>query len=396
MKKTFMKTACGLALVCSVQASASGLYLYEVGTEDVGLAGAGQAARAQDAGTIVSNPAGLTRLPGDNLTLGGQALYGDAHYNLDGSGKGPGNVIGWFPGASSFISHSINDDVKVGLGIYGNYGLALHFGDWAGSQLIKDSTLVALTFQPVIAWKIGDKWSIGGGPGINYGLFSLNRDTADGEQKSDDHDWALNGKLGLMFELSDVTRFGLTYTSKTKYDFNVKTDATLTRLPGSPTYSLPLGAAVQTPEQLMFSAFHQINSQWAVLADLGWQDWSAYSGSETSAANQSLQSKARLKDTWHTALGVQFQATPELRLNSGVAYDSSFYKDQDDTSITMPSGDAWRWGVGAQYQLTKQSSMGGAFEYMKMASSTVSDSALGGTYDHPNLYFFTANYSYSF
>lgn len=253
-----------------------------------------------------------------------------------------------------------------------------------------------MTFQPVIAWKIGDKWSIGGGPGINYGLFSLKRDTADGEQKSDDHDWALNGKLGLMFELSDMTRFGITYTSKTKYDFDVKTDVTLNRLPGSPTYSLPLGAAVQTPQQLMFSAFHQMNSQWALLADLGWQDWSAYSGSETSVASRPLQSKDRLKDTWHTALGVQFQATPDLRLNSGIAYDSSFYKNQDDTSITMPSGDAWRWGVGAQYQLTKQSSFGGAFEYMSMQSSTVSDSVLGGTYDHPKLYFFTANYSYSF
>lgn len=396
MQKILSQIACAMSLLCVTQTFASGLYLYEVGTEDVGLAGAGQAARAQDAGTIVSNPAGLTRLQGDNLTLGGQALYGDAHYNLEGEGKGPGNVIGWFPGASSFLSHSVNDDIKVGLGMYGNYGLGLHFNDWVGSQLINDTTLIALTFQPVIAWKIGDKWSIGGGPGINYGLFSLKRNTAEGEEKTDDHDWALNGKLGLLFELSEATRFGLTYTSKTKYDFDVKTDITLNRLPGSPTYSLPLSAAVQTPQQLMFSAFHNLNSQWALLADLGWQDWSAYSGSETSVAGQSLQSQDRLKDTWHTALGVQFQATPEWRLNSGIAYDSSFYKNQNDTSITMPSGDAWRWGVGAQYQLTKQSSVGGAFEYMKMESSTVSDSALGGTYDNPNLYFITANYSYLF
>lgn len=396
MQKILSQIACAMSLLCVTQTFASGLYLYEVGTEDVGLAGAGQAARAQDAGTIVSNPAGLTRLQGDNLTLGGQALYGDAHYNLEGEGKGPGNVIGWFPGASSFLSHSINDDVKIGLGMYGNYGLGLHFNDWVGSQLINDTTLISLTFQPVIAWKIGDKWSIGGGPGINYGLFSLKRNTADGEEKTDDHDWALNGKLGLLFELSEATRFGLTYTSKTKYDFDVKTDITLNRLPASPTYSLPLSAAVQTPQQLMFSAFHNLNSQWALLADLGWQDWSAYSGSETSVAGQSLQSKDRLKDTWHTALGVQFQATPEWRLNSGIAYDSSFYKNQNDTSITMPSGDAWRWGVGAQYQLTKQSSVGGAFEYMKMESSTVSDSVLGGTYDNPNFYFITANYSYLF
>jgi long-subunit fatty acid transport protein len=41
---------------------------YEIGTEDVGLAGAGQAARAQDASTIVTNPAGMTRLPDHMFT----------------------------------------------------------------------------------------------------------------------------------------------------------------------------------------------------------------------------------------------------------------------------------------------------------------------------------------
>ncbi len=49
---------------------ASALYFYEIGTEDAALAGAGQAARAQDASTIVTNPAGMTRLP-DHMFTGG-------------------------------------------------------------------------------------------------------------------------------------------------------------------------------------------------------------------------------------------------------------------------------------------------------------------------------------
>lgn len=42
-----------LSLFCSPLAQASALYFYEIGTEDTALAGAGQAARAQDASTIV-------------------------------------------------------------------------------------------------------------------------------------------------------------------------------------------------------------------------------------------------------------------------------------------------------------------------------------------------------
>ena len=43
-------------------AHAGGLYLYELGTPEVGAAAAGWAARAQDAGTVFTNPAGMTRL----------------------------------------------------------------------------------------------------------------------------------------------------------------------------------------------------------------------------------------------------------------------------------------------------------------------------------------------
>ena len=38
---------------------AGGLFLTEFGTEDVALAGAGWAARAQDASTLFKNPAGM-------------------------------------------------------------------------------------------------------------------------------------------------------------------------------------------------------------------------------------------------------------------------------------------------------------------------------------------------
>ena len=47
---------------------AAGLYLYEVGTPDLGLAAAGRAALAQEASTVMGNPAGMTRLDHSQLT----------------------------------------------------------------------------------------------------------------------------------------------------------------------------------------------------------------------------------------------------------------------------------------------------------------------------------------
>ena len=53
------------ALSLPALARAGGLDLYEVGTSDLGFAGAGTAACAEDASTVYANPAGMTRLSGN-------------------------------------------------------------------------------------------------------------------------------------------------------------------------------------------------------------------------------------------------------------------------------------------------------------------------------------------
>ncbi|UVV75041.1 OmpP1/FadL family transporter [Pantoea agglomerans] len=386
-------------LLVSASSQASGLYLYEIATEDTGLAGAGQAARAQDASTLVTNPAGLTRLPDRMLTGGLQALYGDTPYTLDDNaalnGESPGNTIGWFPGASVFYHQRLNESVSAGIGLFGNYGLGLDFGDWAGERLIKKSTLVGLTLSPAVAWQINDRLSWGAGVGFNYGFLSLTRNVDGQDEKASEHDWALNFRTGLLFDVTEATRIGLAYTSKTEYHFNIDATARFPQL-GNAEFTLPLSSQINTPAQLMLSVVHDLNDRWSVMGDLGWQDWSVYGGNQIYVAGQQVERTSRLRDTWHTAVGLQFRPDERWRLNAGVAYDSSFYKNQDDTAMTMPSGDAWRFGTGAQYQLTPSSSVGAAFEYLNMSSSAVSSPLLRGEYSDPNLYFFSMNYSHTF
>ena len=42
-----------------------------------------------------------------------------------------------FPNASAFYSQKVNDRLYAGVGLYGNYGLGIDFGNWAGDRLIK-------------------------------------------------------------------------------------------------------------------------------------------------------------------------------------------------------------------------------------------------------------------
>ncbi|HKN03142.1 MAG TPA: outer membrane protein transport protein [Buttiauxella sp.] len=393
MKKSIV--ACSGLLLASFS-HASGLYFYEIGTEDTALAGAGQAARAQDASTIVTNPAGMTRLPDHMFTGGLQVMGGDINYQLDNSRQSPGNVMNLFPNASSFYSQKISEDLYAGIGLYGNYGLGIDFGDWAGDRLIKKSTMVAMTLSPSLAWKLSDRVSIGGSVNANYGFLSLTRNVDGDDKTQKDHDWAMSYRLGLLMDLTDQTRAGITWNSKTDYDFNIDAQARFPNL-ANVDFTLPIGAQVRAPQQIMLSLVHDIDKQWSVMGDLGWQDWSQFGAPQITAAGETLDKTSRLKDTWHTAVGVQYRPTEEWRLNAGVAFDSTVYKDQSDAALTLPTGDEWRFATGAQYQLSQASNIGIAVEYLHMQSSKIqSPAVLAGNYDNPYLWFASVNYSYQF
>ena len=92
MKPSPTRVAAALLLAAATgPAAAGGLLLYEVGTADVGLASAGYSARAQDASTVFTNPAGMTRLDGTQVTLGSQLLYGGFDFSI---GEGTSAALG--------------------------------------------------------------------------------------------------------------------------------------------------------------------------------------------------------------------------------------------------------------------------------------------------------------
>lgn len=400
MKNTLRNSIVVAALGLPPLAQAGGLYLYEVGTSDLGFAGAGTAARAEDASTVYGNPAGMTRLSGNQLVAGAQMLYGKAEYEVDGTAllgtRDPGNVIGWLPGGSLFYSHSIDDRLKLGVGVYGNFGLALDFGDsWAGRNLVDNTAMMAMTIQPSLAYRIDDKWSLGIGLTANYGLLKLERVALAGGGNPDekDTDWEFGGRVGLMFEPSKATRLGLVWTSKVEYDFSI--NATVTGLLGR-THTFPVKASVNAPQQVMASIYHTLNDRWAVTGNLGWQDWSRFSQNTVETNAGTTTSSLKLQDTWHVAVGARYQYDATTKINAGVAYDNSFYKNQNQTSFALPNGDTWRFGTGVQYTLSPKSELGLAAEYARSDSSSDPSRLLSGKYDHPYMVFLSAHYSYRF
>jgi long-subunit fatty acid transport protein len=84
-KLMFIISALSLGIFVPGMALGGGLIAYEIGTADVGLASAGYNARAQDASTVFTNPAGMTRLEGTQVLAAGQIEYGRTQFSI-GSG----------------------------------------------------------------------------------------------------------------------------------------------------------------------------------------------------------------------------------------------------------------------------------------------------------------------
>lgn len=393
------KTILAVAIAWPLAAHAGGLYLYEIGTSDLGLAGAGTAARAEDASTVYANPAGMTRLAGDQLTVGAQALYGKADYKLDGqgalNGSNPGNAIGWLPNASIFYSHSVSEQLKLGIATYGNFGLSEDFGSsWAGKNLVNKTALMALTIQPTIAYRFSDQWSLGAGLTANYGYLSLEREALVGRntRKSSDGDWGFGARIGALYEPSKSTRVGLVYNSQADLSFNVdKTVAIDNR-----THTLPFGADVTMPQQLMGSVYQQLSDRWAMMGNIGWQNWSKFADATIETNLGTTTSSLQLQDTWHIAYGAQYKLNPQTKFSAGIAYDSSMYKNQSQTSFAMPNGDTWRFGAGVQQALSAKDDLGFAVEYLRSDSASDPSALVSGSYSHPQMFFMAVNYTHRF
>jgi long-chain fatty acid transport protein len=405
----------------SGSAYAGGISLYEFGSPDVGLAAAGYAARAQDAATVFTNPAGMSRLEKSQVLGGLQALYGDVKFNPDSatttSGGSGGNAVGWMPGGSLFVVQKLNQDWSIGFGVLSYFGLGEKYDDnWVGRYYVQESMLLGMTLTPAVSYRVNDWLSIGAGLNVMYGY--LNNEVAinnagtqpDGQLKYKDEEWGYGGNFGILVEPKPGTRFGLTYLTEVKLDFSDVPEfsglgpvlATVLRNRGLTTNNLDMSMTV--PQMVMFSVYHELNPKWAIMGNVGWQDWSRFGkvdvGINTSNP-QSLTVDSDYKDTWHVALGVQYRHSPVWTFSCGIAYDSSAV-DDDKRTVTLPMGEAWRFALGAQYSLNPNLTLGAAYEFLWSGDMSVDQERgplagrVSGEYSNTNMSIFALNLSWKF
>jgi len=370
-------------------AQAGGIMLYEIATPDIGLASAGYAARAEDASTLFKNPAGMSQLDGDQLQTGLQALYGSVSFTPSGNtspllgSDGGGNAVGWLPGASLFVVIPIGEKFRVGLGTLSYFGLAEDYNDhWVGRYYVQKSALVGMTLMPSASYSVTDWLSIGAGLNAMYGYLDTqmavnNGGAPDGQMSLTDRTWGFGANVGLLFKAGEKTRVGMTYLSAVNLDFSAAPtfNGPSPIGPFGPADRSALNLGTTVPQSVMLSVYHDLNERWAIMADVGWQDWSQFGYVQAGIENGATTTlNLKYQDTWHGALGAQYRPTEKWTLSGGAAFDSSAVTSENRT-VTLPMGQTWRFGLGAQYQLSKSVNLGAACTFMWAGDMSVNQTS---------------------
>lgn len=383
MSKRVVKTSLFIALATTASHSfAGGFAINEQSVSSMGTAFAGRSSSADDASTVFGNPAGMARIKREQVS-GGIALI---HAKTDiedasGSTRGSndGDMVPFIGAPMGYYVKPLDDNWSFGLGLYVPFGLVTDYErNFQGRYHGDRSEVRVVTLQPTLSYRFNEQLSIGFGPTINRiegELTSAANDPltrGDGKVEIKGDDTALGYNLGVLFEITPQTRFGLTYHSKV--DYRLKGDTTVSG-PGfiatsAGTYDASL--ELTTPESVDFSVTHELDADWTLYAGSTWTRWSRLEeiradnkgvGGLLASRLNSIVEPQNWHDTWSHAVGAAYKLNRQWTLRAGLAVDQS-PTNNTDRSPRIPTGDRTIFSLGTAWSPNDDVTVDLAYSYL--------------------------------
>jgi len=406
-KTLFNKTALAVAVaIVSTSAWSAGFQLNEFSSSGLGRAYSGEGAIADDAGNASRNPALIMMF--DRPTFSAGAIFVDP--GVDISGRSPTGAslnadniapTAWVPNLH-FVA-PINDQFGWGASVTSNYGLATEFSDnYAAGAFGGKTDLETLNLNLSGAYRLDNHWSFGVGFDAVYAKAKIERyagdlgkivagsgalppplaqqvagipaDTQIAYLKGDE--WGFGWNAGILYELDKNNRYGFTYRSEVKIDFDGDYKSSLpsayNQILGN--FGLPMGTngsttggslSLHLPEMWELSGYNKVAPQWAIHYSLTYTSWSQFQ--ELKATNSKgdtlFYKDESFRDAYRIALGTTYYMDDNWTFRTGIAFDDSPVP-ADKRSISIPDQDRFWLSAGATYAFNKDASVDAGISYM--------------------------------
>ena len=436
----FSRLALLLATAFSAQAWASG---YHFGTQSVSSQSTANSssAEAADPSTLFHNPAGLTKLEGTQVSINvnlvapsvkysdAEAYYPGTNQPVQGATSGnirPKSIV---VAPHFYLSHRLNDNLALGLGMYVPFGSGTEYQHDAVLRYnLNELSVKTIAIQPTVAYKINDRHSVALGlvaqhttanlrQYANFGAFLPGRPNgfADGYASVEGSDWGFGYNLAWLWDVNDSLRLGANYRSKVSH--NLRGDAEW-KLVGA-AFQTPMGGALSnairangyaeseaanvrivTPESLSLHGMYKLTPRWSLYGDATWTRHSRFNRAELNFGNskavanpQNPAAPARSnqtiltpqwRNTYKLSLGASYQITDPLQLRFGIAYDQSPVRGANTRMSTLPDADRLWFSFGGKYDINQQHSLNLAYSYVHVKNTSANVNGwCGGTASGP-------------
>jgi long-chain fatty acid transport protein len=281
----------GRNITAAVILSASSGTLFATGfrlpDQDAFATGRGEAfvATADNPSAIYYNPAGISQLEGQNLRGGFYGIYLDPSYQANGSSREFHNQNKLAAVPQLFYTINPKDSIlSGGIGLYSPYGLSVRWPQASGFRTVgEQASLRYITLNPVLALKVSDHLSIGGGLTINYASIDLRQGLFWPAQKNDGfkfrgEGWDVGYNLGGLVKLNDHFSLGASFRSGTEPNLKGHvSDHNSVALPGIPTFRerSAANATLPTPLNAIFGISFRPTEHWNFEFDADYTGWNS-------------------------------------------------------------------------------------------------------------------------
>ena len=399
LKKSTLCTA--LALFSS-SALSSGFHLNEFSAIGLGRAYSGEGAMGDSAASASRNPATMALMDRPMFSIG--AIFIDP--DVDITGKSPtGRSLNarniaptqWIP--DIHYVQPVSDNWWLGTSITSNYGLATEFNSgYTAGPYGGNTDLTTINMNVSSAWRLNPHFSVGLGFDAVYAKAKIERYAGESLLSMgipadtqiahlNGNKWGYGWNAGLLYEVNDNNRFGLTYRSEVKVDFkgNYRSSlpASINALNQAYNLGLPYGTGGSTvpgalslhlPEIWEASAYHKVAPKWAVHYSLTYTSWSQFKELSATGSNgeQLFYKNESFKDAYRIALGTSYFHDEHWTFRSGIAFDDSPVPAAT-RSISIPDQDRLWLSAGASYAFNPDASVDVGVSYMHGEKVTIQE-----------------------
>ncbi len=381
MKKTDLIKTSLLCLASAGTSLGAGFALYQgssAGNADAPYA----TAKGGEPGSMYLNPAAITSVEGTQIQFGvinvapSAAFEGVNPYTGEAYKQKAKDKI--WPIPHAYVTHQLNDDWWLGLGLYTRFGLGSKFDEtWFGRYSNYDTEIVSFNVNPVVAWKATDWMSLSAGLTVQYFDITLKQkiDAAgqagmrnpndpspapyDVDQTLEADDIGYGFNLGIMLNPVDKVNVGAAYHSRVKQ-----------KVEGRAKYNKPAPIAamapmlfndtdamgrVTLPEMIMTAITYAVTDALTVGFGVTYTGWSTYDelkiefDSLGAIGRPSAASKKDWDDAWRYTVGATYAWDDALTLRASYTYDQS-PMNADYLDYIIPGDDRHIMAVGAGYK----------------------------------------------